>query len=138
MLDVGPLVGMVQIPGVKFGVKDVVTLATLNSAIEHVLPDLYSAGIEGLQAQAEFLAQCLDAWLNATGRGCPESQTLDPENVAYQGRAIVTFLTLIPACLAQLHKKKFPLISNRAQTFLGTWLSQVMKRAHLLRDGRFL
>jgi predicted nuclease of restriction endonuclease-like (RecB) superfamily len=28
MLEVGPLVGMIQIPGIKYGVKDVVTLAT--------------------------------------------------------------------------------------------------------------
>jgi len=34
MLEKGPLVGMIQIPGIKFGVKDVITLATLNSAIE--------------------------------------------------------------------------------------------------------
>jgi hypothetical protein len=30
MLEVGPLVGMIQIPGIRYGVKDVVTLATLN------------------------------------------------------------------------------------------------------------
>src|SRR5207244_8288836 len=40
MLEIGPLVGMIQIPGIKFGVKDVVTLATLNSAIEDVLDDM--------------------------------------------------------------------------------------------------
>src|SRR5204863_7414429 len=62
MLETGPLVGMVQIPGIKFGVPDVVTLATLNSAIEDVLPHLMAAGIESLEAQADFLAQCLDAW----------------------------------------------------------------------------
>ena len=42
MLETGPLVGMIQIPGIRFGVKDVVTLATLNSAIEDVLGDIYS------------------------------------------------------------------------------------------------
>jgi hypothetical protein len=37
MLEIGPLVGMVQIPGIKYGVKDVITLATLNGAIEDIL-----------------------------------------------------------------------------------------------------
>ena len=55
---------MVQIPGIKYGVKDVVTLSTLNAAIEDVLRDLFSAGISSLEAQAGFLAQCLDAGLN--------------------------------------------------------------------------
>ena len=68
MLEVGPLVGMIQIPGIKFGVKDVVTLATLNSAIESVLPAMQGAGIQSLDEQAEFLAMCLKSWLEASGR----------------------------------------------------------------------
>jgi hypothetical protein len=68
MLEVGPLVGMIQIPGIKYGVQDVVTLATLNSAIEDVLGDLVRAGINSLEEQTEFLAQCLSAWLEASGR----------------------------------------------------------------------
>jgi DGQHR domain-containing protein len=48
MLEVGPLTGMVQIPGIKFGVKDVVTLATLNSAVEDVIPHLSGAKITSL------------------------------------------------------------------------------------------
>ncbi|MGI0086063.1 MAG: DGQHR domain-containing protein, partial [Nitrososphaerales archaeon] len=60
MLEIGPLVGMIQIPGIKFGVQDVVTLATLNSSIEDALPDLYDVGIESLESQADFLAMCLD------------------------------------------------------------------------------
>ena len=54
--------------GMKYGVKDVVTLSTLNNAIEDVLGDLCEVGIDNLEAQSEFLAQCLDAWLEATGR----------------------------------------------------------------------
>ena len=141
MLEIGPLVGMVQIPGIKFGVPGVVTLATLNSAIEDVLGDLYGAGIQSLEAQAEFLAECLDAWLDATGRkeDVAESETLDPENVAYQGRAIVSFLTLVPGCIWQLKKKKrVPLISAEAKTVLEEWLRGTMKRARLLKNGRFL
>lgn len=140
MLEIGPLVGMIQIPGIKFGVADVVTLATLNAAIEEVLGDLFEAGIRSLEAQAEFLAQCLDAWLDATGRkeDVAESETLDGENVAYQGRAIVSFLTLIPACIWELKRKNVPLRSAEVKTTLVTWLKGTMKRARLMRNGRFL
>jgi len=51
MLETGPLVGMVQIPGIKFGVTDVVTLATLNSAIEDVLDELSAAGLTRAETQ---------------------------------------------------------------------------------------
>jgi len=140
MLETGPLVGMVQIPGIRFGVKEVVTLATLNSAIEDVLGDLYQAGIEGLEGQSDFLAQCLEAWLLATGRmeDVTESESLDPNNVAYQGRAIVSFLTLVPACILELKRKRMPLVSERSKALLEKWLRGVMKRARLLEDGRFL
>jgi hypothetical protein len=94
MLEEGPLEGMVQIPGIRFGVRDVVTLATLNSAIEEVLDDLRNADITSLDAQTEFLAMCLDAWLDATGRK-EDSPQLDATNVAYQGRVLVSFLTLM-------------------------------------------
>jgi DGQHR domain-containing protein len=141
MLETGPLVGMVQIPGIRFGVKDVVTLSTLNSAIEDVLDDLRSAGAQSLEAQADFIAQCLDAWLDATGRkeDVAESESLDPENVAYQGRAIVSFLTLVPACILELKQKRIPLVSDRARAHLCDWAKGVMKRARLLdKSGRFL
>jgi DGQHR domain-containing protein len=140
MLETGPLVGMIQIPGVKFGVPDVVTLATLNSAIEDVLEDLFNAGIESLERQADFLAQCLDAWLEATGRKeeIGESDTLDPENVAYQGRAIVSFLTLVPACIWKLRSAGIPLISEAAKVALEKWLKDTMQRARLLKKERFL
>jgi DGQHR domain-containing protein len=141
MLETGPLVGMVQIPGIRFGVKEVVTLSTLNSAIEDVLSDLFDAGIQGLDAQADFLAQCLDAWLDATGRreDVAESESLDPENVAYQGRAIVTFLTLIPACILELKRKRLPMVSENSKKLLESWARNTMKRARLLgKNGRFL
>jgi len=140
MLEIGPLVGMVQIPGIKFGVPDVVTLATLNSAIEDILNDLYEAGVESLEAQAEFLATCLEAWLDATGRreDVTESELLDPENVAYQGRAIVSFLTLIPACIWELRKKDVRLNSPAVKTTLAKWLKGTMNRARLTKNGRFL
>ena len=37
MLETGPLIGMIQIPGIRYGVKDVITLSTLNTAIENVI-----------------------------------------------------------------------------------------------------
>jgi hypothetical protein len=140
MLDIGPLVGMVQIPGIKYGVKDVVTLSTLNGAIEDVLRDLFAAGISSLEAQAGFLAQCLDAWLEATSRkhDLAESESLDPENVAYQGRAIVSFLTLTPACIVQLRRKKIQFLSDKAAEELAAWLRGVMTRAKLVKNGKFL
>jgi hypothetical protein len=59
MLEVGPLVGMIQVPGIKYGVKDVITLATLNGAIEDQLEVMRENGIDSLDMQAEFLAQAL-------------------------------------------------------------------------------
>jgi DGQHR domain-containing protein len=140
MLETGPLVGMIQIPGIRFGVQDVVTLSTLNTAIEDVLPDVRMAGIVGLEAQTDFLAQCLDAWLGATGRReeVAESESLDPENVAYQGRAIVSFLTLIPACIWTLRKNKVSLVSDEAKSTLEKTIKATMKRARLLKNERFL
>src|SRR5208282_2721618 len=82
----------------------------------------------------------LDAWLDATGRKeeIAESESLDPENVAYQGRAIVSFLTLVPACIWELQKKKVPLVSPTAKALLAKWLRGTMERARLLKNGRFL
>jgi DGQHR domain-containing protein len=141
MLETGPLVGMVQIPGIKFGVKEVVTLATLNSAIEDTLGDLCEAGLTSLEGQADFLAQCLDAWLAATGRKqeVADSESLDSENVAYQGRAIVSFLTLIPACILELRRRELPLVSEKSADHLEKWTRGVMERARLLdKGGKFL
>lgn len=140
MLEVGPLVGMIQIPGIKFGVRDVVTLATLNSAIEDILGDLSQAKITNLNAQAEFLAQCLDAWLEATGRKEEMAGTdgLNPDNVAYQGTVIVSFLTLIPACLWKLKKTKTVFSADAAKKALSKWLAEVMDHVGLLDAGQFL
>ena len=63
MLETGPLVGMIQIPGIKYGVKDVVTLATLNAAIEGAIPALDACDITNLEAQTEFLAEILQQHL---------------------------------------------------------------------------
>lgn len=140
MLETGPLVGMVQIPGIKYGMQDVVTLATLNSAIEEAIPTMVKAGIDGLEMQADFLAQALDGWLKATGRqhDIAQSPQLDPKNVAYQGRVLVSFLTLIPACIWKLKEAEVPLLSERAAETLEKWLTTVMKNAGLLKDGMFL
>jgi DGQHR domain-containing protein len=68
MLETGPLVGMIQIPGIKYGLKDVITLATLTGAVERVLQTLEANDITHLESQTEFLAQCLSAWLRSSGR----------------------------------------------------------------------
>src|SRR5205807_7253516 len=86
MLEVGPLVGMIQIPGIRYGVKDEVTLATLNSAIEVATPALEKCDITNLEAQTAFLSQTLECWLQASGRGEAQgTMELNPHNVVYQG-----------------------------------------------------
>jgi DGQHR domain-containing protein len=140
MLETGPLIGMIQIPGIRYGVKDVVTLATLNAAIEDVIPHLSAANIEGLEEQAEFLAQCFEAWLEATGR--MEKATarggLDPDNVVYQGRVLVSVLTLIPAIIWELKKKKITLISDKSLEHLVKWFKAIASRAGVLQRDRFI
>jgi DGQHR domain-containing protein len=142
MLETGPLVGMIQIPGIRYGVKDVITLATLNNAIEDVLPALVKCGIASLEIQTDFLAQCLTAWLEASGRFQDKEslrqRTLDPGNVAYQGRVLVSILALVPAMLRKLKKERVAFVSNRAQERLTSWLREIAERASLLEDGVFI
>jgi hypothetical protein len=124
----------------RYGVKDVVTLATLNSAIEDIVEPLTAAGIESLEEQTEFLAQCLEAWLEASGRKeeLSPSESLDPNNVVYQGRVLVSALTLLPACVNEIRRAGTPVVSRRAQQRLTRWFHRLMKRAGLLRNGRFI
>ena len=141
MLEIGPLVGMIQIPGIKFGVKDVVTLATLNSAIEDVIESMSKARLTSLEEQTQFLAQCLQSWLEASGRvhDIASSPKLDPNNVAYQGRVLVSAVTLLPACIWTLRKQGLRrLVSDPAQRALTRWFRRLMKRAGLLRVGKFV
>lgn len=142
MLEVGPLVGLIQIPGVKFGTRDVVTLATLNSAIEDALDPLYAFQIRGLEAQSEFLALCLEAWLEASGRfedpKGARKHGLSEQNVAYQGRVIVSILTLVPAMLAELRAHKLATGTERAKDHLARWLGDLAQRAGLLKNDMFL
>lgn len=140
MLETGPLVGMIQIPGIKYGVKDVITLATLVNAIEDLLPVLHKCRMTGLEAQTEFLAQCLTAWLEASGRfeHPSGSSALDPDNVAYQGRVLVSILDLVPAILWKLKRLQNPL-SETAKEKVKTMLEDTAERAGLLdRDGVFI
>lgn len=142
MLETGPLVGMIQIPGIRYGVKDVITLATLNNAIEDVLPALAKCGVESLEMQTDFLAQCLTAWLEASGRfqhkASLKQRELDPGNVAYQGRVLVSILALVPAMLWKLKKERLGFVSNKAQEYLTHWLRQIADRASLLQDEEFI
>lgn len=142
MLETGPLVGMIQIPGIRYGVKDVIALATLNGAIENVLGAMEKQDIHGLEMQTGFLEQCLTAWLEASGRF--ESKTrlkkseLSPQNVAYQGRVLVSVIALIPAILWKLKEERFPLVSDKALAALTDWLKGVAFRANLLENGVFI
>lgn len=142
MLETGPLVGMIQVPGIRYGVKDVITLATLNGAIEDVLPKMETNNIHGLEMQTEFFSQCLTAWLEASGRF--ESRTrskqteLSPQNVVYQGRILVSVITLIPALVWKLKEVQVPLVSDKAMSVLTDWLKNVADRANLLENGVFI
>jgi DGQHR domain-containing protein len=142
MLETGPLVGMIQIPGIKYGVKDVITLATLNNAIEDVLKTLDENGIESLEQQTEFLAQCLSAWFEASGRfedpRKAKQGSLNPQNVVYQGRVLVSVLALIPAMIWKLKQEGVNHISDKAAKVLTTWLQDVARRANLLDKSVFI
>jgi len=139
MLEVGPLVGMIQIPGIKYGVKDVVTLATLNSAIEGAIPALDKCDITNLESQTDFLSQLLDCWLQASGRGETNKATsLDPQNVVYQGRILVSVIDLVPAVLSHLKQGKIPFVSDDARTEITKWLHDTINRAGLLHQGEFV
>jgi len=141
MLETGPLVGMVQIPGIKFGVKDVITLATLNSAIEGVMIYLRENRIESLESQTEFLKQSLTCWFEATGRmerSNKKRKELEPENVAYQGRVLVSVVALAPAIIWKLREENVKMNSNDAQKILIHWLKSIIKKAELEENGKFI
>ncbi len=139
MLETGPLVGMIQIPGIKYGVKDVVTLATLNAAIEGAIPALDACDITNLEAQTAFLAEILECWLNASGRAEGNGTSeLNPQNVVYQGRILVSVIDLVPAVLAHLKEKNIPFVSDKARSEITAWLHGAIERAGLLRDGKFV
>lgn len=142
MLEVGPLVGMIQIPGIKFGVKDVVTLATLNSGIEDVLVDMKQHRIEGLEAQTEFLAQILTCWFEATGRfeANNEKKTadLEPENVVYQGRVLVSVIALVPAIILKIREEDIRIESAEVQDVITSWFRSIIRRANLDENGKFI
>ncbi len=141
MLETGPLVGMIQIPGIKYGVKDVITLATLNGATEDILEILEHNEVESLEDQTEFISQCLQAWLEASGRfedPQKKQEILNPQNVAYQGRVLVSVIALVPGMLWKLKRKKIIYISEKAKIELTKWLKDIAERANLLERGVFL
>jgi DGQHR domain-containing protein len=141
MLEKGPLVGMIQIPGIKYGVKDVIALSTLVGAVEDVIEALRSADLTSLDEQADFISQALDAWLEASGRreAPDELKKLSSENVVYQGRILVSVISLVPAMLWYLRESKHPLISHDSEKRLTAWLKKVIKKADLLdKKGNFV
>ncbi len=138
MLETGPLVGMIQIPGIRYGVKNVVALATLVGAIEDVIPDLDEVGISDINSQTEFLSQVLTAWLDASGRRSEIQTNVDPQNVVYQGRVLVSILTLSAPALVKLVKKRIPFVSKEAEDHLRDWFSTLIVRAGFMKQGRFI
>lgn len=140
MLETGPLVGMVQIPGIKYGVKDVVALATLVGAIEDTIPFLDSVGITDIYTQTEFLAQMLTAWLDASGRRheIEDGEELDPQNVAYQGRVLVSILSLTPAAISMLKRAKVSFVSTKAEEHIRSWFRTIITRAGFMKNKAFI
>lgn len=140
MLERGPLVGMIQIPGIKYGVKDVIALSTLVGAVEDVIDVLKAHDLTSLDEQVDFIAQSLSAWLYASGRREDDAVTskLSSGNVVYQGRILVSVIGLIPAMLWKLRKSKHPLISDKSEQELSKWLAHVMETAGLLKHGKFI
>lgn len=140
MLEIGPLVGMVQIPGIRYGVKDVITLATLNSAVENVIGIMEINNIIGLELQTEFLAECLTAWLEASGRfhNTNTTKTLDPLNVVYQGRILVSVIDLVPAMIWKLRQTKQQFVSDQSLKILTVWCKGIIKYAGLLDKNVFI
>jgi len=142
MLEIGPLVGMVQIPGIKYGAKDVITLATLNIAIERVIDIMNDNGISSLEMQSEFFAQCLEAWLQASGRyetkNSKNKQELNPQNVVYQGRVLVSIIDLVPAIIWKLKKEKIQYVSDKALLTLTNWLNEAAQKANLIKKDAFI
>ncbi len=139
MLETGPLVGMIQIPGIRYGVKDVVALATLNSGIEGVIPSMDACDLSDIESQTTFLSQVLECWLNASGRMEAKGVTeLDRQNVVYQGRVLVSMLGLTPAIIFQLREKGVRLLSEEARSEVTNWLRGVIGRAGLTEGGKFV
>lgn len=139
MLETGPLVGMIQIPGIRYGVKEVVTLATLNTAIERIIEPMERFGITSLEAQARFLGMVLGAFLEATGRARENrEERLDSQSVVYQGRVLVSVLDLIPAILHRLQQSGVRPLSHDAAEDLTSWFRAMIDRAGLLRDRKFI
>lgn len=141
MLEKGPLVGMVQIPGIKYGVKDVITLSTLVGAVEDVIGELRKSDLTSLDEQVDFIAQVLTAWLEATGRReVPDNnKRLSSENVVYQGRILVSVISLIPALLWILKKSKYPLISQKSEERSTDWFKEVIRNAGFIdKKGQFI
>ena len=50
----------------------------------------------------------------------------------------MSFLTLTPACIWHLERQNKQLLSDTAAYVLTTWLHGVMKRARLIKNGKFL
>ncbi len=139
MLEVGPLVGMIQIPGIKYGVKNVVALATLNSAIEGAITALDTCDITNLEAQTSFIAQILECWLDASGRAEGKGATeINEQNVVYQGRILVSVIHLVPAILLKYRTWQVPFISEQARNNITEWLQSTIDRAGLVRNKKFI
>lgn len=78
--------------------------------------------------------------MEASGRrhDIAASDKLDPENVAYQGRVLVSVIALIPACIWTLTNKRIDPVSDQAFEVLTKWFERLIEHAGLQRNGKFI
>jgi hypothetical protein len=88
------------------------------------------------------LAQCLSAWFEASGRfedpRKAKQEALHPENVVYQGRVLVSVITLVPAMIWKLKEEDLPYVSDKSLAVLSEWLHEVAKRGNLVDKKAFI
>ena len=58
--------------------------------------------------------------------------------MVYQGRVLVSIITLAPAVIVELRRKKLSFNADATQSHLVDWMAKVAERAGLLKEGVFL
>ncbi len=142
MLEEGPLVGMIQIPGIRYGVKGVITLSTLSSAVESILAEISKLGYQTITEQTWIISLALDAWFQATGRKQEftneQNFEIEEESAVYQGRLIVSIIYLLPGLIAKYKDNLVKSDDSEIVKTFKTGLKKLLKRANLLKDEKFI
>jgi hypothetical protein len=80
------------------------------------------------------------ALLEATGRRetPAKGKKLESGNVVYQGRILLSVISLVPAVLWHLKRTGQPLISAKSEEKLTKWFRGLIENADLISRGRFI